>query len=90
VLTHSGSAALAAGESYQPDVIILDIGMPDISGYDVARVARQKPWAKSACLIALTGWGQATDKERAEAAGFDRHLVKPIDADVLRWCAGTK
>jgi CheY-like chemotaxis protein len=57
--------------------------MPDMSGYDVARAARQKPWAKSAYLIALSGWGQATDKERAVAAGFDRHLAKPIDADIL-------
>ncbi len=82
-VTHSGSAALAEGESYQPDVLILDIGMPDMTGYDVARAARQRPWGESAHLIALTGWGQAADKECAQAAGFDRHLVKPIDAEVL-------
>ena len=82
-VTHSGAAALAAGKSYRPDVVILDIGMPDMNGYDVARTARQESWGKSAHLIALTGWGQATDKERAMAAGFDRHLVKPVDADVL-------
>jgi signal transduction histidine kinase/CheY-like chemotaxis protein len=82
-VTHSGAAALAAGESYRPDVLILDIGMPDMNGYDVARAARQESWGKSAHLIALTGWGQAADKERAMAAGFDRHLVKPVDADVL-------
>jgi signal transduction histidine kinase/ActR/RegA family two-component response regulator len=82
-VTHSGAAALAAGESYHPDVVILDIGMPDMSGYDIARAARQESWGKSAHLIALTGWGQAADKERAMAAGFDRHLVKPIDADIL-------
>jgi CheY-like chemotaxis protein len=57
--------------------------MPDMNGYDVARAARRESWGKSAHLIALTGWGQAADKERAMAAGFDRHLVKPVDADVL-------
>jgi signal transduction histidine kinase/CheY-like chemotaxis protein len=82
-VAHSGNAALGMGESYRPDVVILDIGMPDMNGYDVARSARQKPWGKSAYFIALTGWGQATDKDRAAAAGFDRHLTKPVDADVL-------
>jgi signal transduction histidine kinase/ActR/RegA family two-component response regulator len=82
-VAHSGNAALASGESYRPDVVILDIGMPDLSGYDVARAARHKAWGKSAYFIALTGWGQAADKERAAAAGFDRHLTKPIDADFL-------
>ncbi len=57
--------------------------MPDMTGYDVARAARRRPWGESAHLIALTGWGQAADKECAQAAGFDRHLVKPIDAEVL-------
>ena len=82
-VAHSGKAALALGGSYRPDVVILDIGMPDMSGYDVARHARQESWGKSAYLIALTGWGQAADKEHAAAAGFDRHLTKPIDADLL-------
>jgi CheY-like chemotaxis protein len=82
-VAHSGSAALAWGGSFRPDVVILDIGMPDMSGYDVVRSARQESWGKSAYFIALTGWGQAADKERAAAAGFDRHLTKPIDADFL-------
>ena len=82
-VAYSGGAALATGESCRPDVAILDIGMPDMSGYEVARAARHEPWGKSAYFIALTGWGQATDKERAIAAGFDRHLTKPIDADLL-------
>jgi len=82
-VAHSGKAALAAGGSYRPDVVILDIGMPEMNGYDVARAARQEPWGKTAYLIALTGWGQVADKERATAAGFDRHLTKPVDADVL-------
>jgi signal transduction histidine kinase/CheY-like chemotaxis protein len=82
-VAYSGNAALAAGGSYNPDIVILDIGMPDMSGYDVARAARQQSWGKSAYFIALTGWGQSADKERATAAGFDRHLTKPIDPDFL-------
>lgn len=82
-IAHSGHDALALGESYQPDIVILDIGMPDKSGYEVARIARQQSWGKSAYFFALTGWGQAADKERAIAAGFDRHLAKPVDADFL-------
>jgi signal transduction histidine kinase/ActR/RegA family two-component response regulator len=82
-VTHSGNAALIAGASYRPDVVILDIGMPDMSGHDVARAARRELWGKSAYFIALTGWGQAADKERATASGFDRHLTKPIDPDQL-------
>jgi CheY-like chemotaxis protein len=83
-VAYSGTAALACGERYGPDIVILDIGMPDMDGYEVARCARQKPWGQSAYLIALTGWGQAADKERTAAAGFDNHLTKPIDADLLR------
>jgi signal transduction histidine kinase/ActR/RegA family two-component response regulator len=82
-VAHSGADALVSGKSYRPDVVILDIGMPDMSGYDVARSARRQAWGESAYLIALTGWGQAADKERAAAAGFDRHLTKPVDADFL-------
>jgi len=82
-VAYSGNAALASGASYKPDVVILDIGMPDMSGHDVARLGRRESWGKSAYFVALTGWGQTADKERAAAAGFDHHLTKPIDADVL-------
>ena len=82
-VAHSGSAALASGASFRPDIVILDIGMPDMSGYEVVRYARQEPWGEAAYFVALTGWGQAADKERAAAAGFDHHLTKPIDADLL-------
>jgi signal transduction histidine kinase/ActR/RegA family two-component response regulator len=83
-VVHSGKEALILGASYRPDVVILDIGMPDMSGYEVARSARRESWGEPAYFIALTGWGQVTDKERAAAAGFDAHLVKPVDFDVLR------
>ena len=57
--------------------------MPDINGYEVARTARNEDWGKSVYMIALTGWGQADDKERARMAGFDRHLTKPVDPDLV-------
>jgi PAS domain S-box-containing protein len=79
VITHDGSAALAAFGGFAPDVVLLDIGMPGPNGYEVAQKIRQsRPDAKIK-LIAITGWGQESDKERAFAAGFDHHLTKPVD-----------
>ena len=83
IIAHSGKQALELGRQHRPDVVILDIGMPDINGYDVARTARNEDWGISAYMIALTGWGQAEDKERARMAGFDRHLTKPVDPDLV-------
>jgi CheY-like chemotaxis protein len=82
-VAYSGVAALASGADHLPDVAIIDIGMPDMSGYDVVRAARLEPWGNSVLFIALTGWGQAGDKALAMAAGFDRHLTKPVDPAVL-------
>ncbi|HXG04329.1 MAG TPA: response regulator [Candidatus Binatia bacterium] len=65
------------------DVALIDIGLPDVDGYDVARRIRATPHGKSAYLIALTGYGQAEDRRRAEEAGFDTHLVKPVDPEAL-------
>ena len=83
IVAHSGNQALELGRQRRPDVVILDIGMPDINGYEVARTARNEDWGKIAYMIALTGWGQADDKERARMAGFDRHLTKPVDPDLV-------
>ncbi len=80
---HSGQEALAAGPAFLPDVVLLDIGLPDISGNEVASRMRLEPWGKTATLVALTGWGQADDRKRSAAAGFDHHFVKPVDLDVL-------
>jgi CheY-like chemotaxis protein/two-component sensor histidine kinase len=81
LVAHTGEQALAkAGESI-PDAVILDIGMPDMTGYEVARRIRAEPWGKSVFLLAITGWGQEEDKERAMAAGFDQHMTKPVDPD---------
>lgn len=81
---YGGVAALAAIEAHEPDVVLLDIGMPQMDGYEVARRVRARTGtAKRPRLVALTGYGQEVDRARAEAAGFDAHLVKPADLDTL-------
>ncbi len=80
---HDGTTGLTAAEEFRPDVILLDIGLPDINGYEVARRIRQKTWGDNILLIAATGWGQQKDKDLATAAGFDKHLTKPIDYQTL-------
>ena len=66
-----------------PDALLLDIGMPELNGYQLAHRIRGTSWGSRAMLIAITGWGQEQDKRRALAAGFDQHLTKPIDPDGL-------
>jgi PAS domain S-box-containing protein len=78
-----GLAGLDIAESYRPDLIFLDIGMPKFNGYDVARRIRQQAWGSSIRLVALTGWGQEEDRRKSQAAGFDAHLVKPVDRATL-------
>jgi len=78
-----GHAALALAQQKMPDVMLLDIGMPGLNGYDLASRVRQLDGGESVMLIALTGWGQPADRARASAAGFDHHLTKPIDHDEL-------
>ena len=81
---HDGLEALAVGAAFRPDVVLLDIGMPRLNGYDTARRIRQGPWGRSAVLVALTGWGQDEDRRRSLEAGFDHHLVKPVDLSALQ------
>jgi PAS domain S-box-containing protein len=82
VFTADGGAnGLRVGEQEQPDVVILDIGMPEMSGYEVARRLRRTPWGSDVLLVALTGWGQKEDIERAHQAGFDEHMTKPADPE---------
>jgi len=83
-LVHSGQAALQAVESFRPDAVLLDIGMPGMDGYEVARRIRASSLNRGILLIALTGWGQEEDRQRSAAAGFNHHLVKPADIDQLR------
>ncbi|HZY20265.1 MAG TPA: ATP-binding protein [Ramlibacter sp.] len=83
-----GRQALAAAQAAPPDVAVLDIGMPGLNGYEVARRIRAQPWGADVLLIALTGWGQAEDVERAHAAGFDHHVTKPVDFEALQRLVG--
>jgi CheY-like chemotaxis protein len=85
-LAHSGAEALELANQVRPDVAVLDIGMPELSGYEVAKRIRREPWGAHMILIALTGWGQQNDKLLAEASGFDHHCTKPVDPDELQRC----
>jgi PAS domain S-box-containing protein len=78
-VAHDGHSALVAVELRRPDVVLLDIGLPSLNGHDVCRWIRQQPWGKTTVIIALTGWGQEEDRRRSQEAGFDGHLVKPVD-----------
>jgi CheY-like chemotaxis protein len=80
---YDGRTAIQLAEEHKPDAVLLDIGMPEVSGYDVARAIRREAWGRSMRLIALTGWGQAEHRRRSLEAGFDDHLVKPVELDVL-------
>ena len=80
---YDGFAALEIAGNFSPDVVLLDIGLPHMDGYEVARQLRATPAASSALLVALTGYGQSTDHQQAVAAGFDVHMIKPADIDAL-------
>jgi PAS domain S-box-containing protein len=80
---HDGLEAVEAAETFHPDVILLDIGLPKLNGYDVCRRIRQQPWGKNTVLVALTGWGQDEDRRQSKDAGFDHHMVKPMDLAAL-------
>jgi signal transduction histidine kinase len=82
-VVHDGRQAIAMIDSFQPEIAVLDIGMPQLNGYEVARQVRRGPRGTLTTLIAVTGWGQASDKARAAAAGFNHHFTKPIEPDVL-------
>jgi CheY-like chemotaxis protein len=82
-VAYSGVAALEMTQDYRPDVVILDIGMPGMDGYEVARRLRQRPGLEKVVLAALTGWGQQQDRRRTAEAGFNHHLVKPPDPKAL-------
>lgn len=79
----NGAVALESAEQHRPEVALLDIGMPKLDGYEVARRIRAQPWGAHITLVALTGWGQDSDRRRSQEAGFDSHLVKPLDLDKL-------
>jgi two-component system, chemotaxis family, CheB/CheR fusion protein len=80
----NGPDALAAAAQLRPSVVLLDLGMPGMDGYELARRIRAESWGKEALLVALTGWGQEQYRRRSQEAGFDRHMIKPANADALR------
>jgi CheY-like chemotaxis protein len=80
---YDGLEAVQAAATFRPEVVLMDIGLPKMNGYEAAHQIRQQPWGKGMALIALTGWGQEEDKRRALEAGFDHHLTKPVGAAAL-------
>jgi signal transduction histidine kinase len=83
-VAYDGRGALAIAGAFQPDIVLLDIGLPELDGYEIGRRMRTEPWGQRALLVAVTGWGQESDLERSRHAGFDRHLVKPVVPRLLR------
>ncbi|HEX5041501.1 MAG TPA: PAS domain S-box protein [Candidatus Polarisedimenticolaceae bacterium] len=82
-LAFDGVDALETAERFRPDLVLLDLGLPGLNGYEVCRRLRAQPWGKGMTVVALTGWGQEADRRRSEDAGFDGHLVKPMDLKAL-------
>jgi len=82
-VAYDGREALMIASQFHPEVVLLDIGLPGISGHEVARELRRRPGGALLLLVATTGWSQPTDKEQSREAGFDHHLVKPIDPGAL-------
>ena len=80
---HDGLEAIDAFERHRPEVILLDIGLPKMSGHEVCRRIRERPGGREVVIIALTGWGQDSDRRKSQDAGFDDHLVKPVDYGAL-------
>jgi PAS domain S-box-containing protein len=81
---NDGEVALTAADEFRPDVAILDIGLPKVNGYDLAKQLREKEWAKDVVLVALTGWGQEQHRRRSQESGFNHHLTKPVELEVLQ------
>jgi CheY-like chemotaxis protein len=84
MVAYDGFQAVQAAEGFRPDIVLLDIGLPGLSGYEVARRLRERQAHKPKKIIAITGWGQEADRNLSREAGFDVHLVKPVDEAVLR------
>ena len=80
---NDGEAGVEVAAQFRPDVVLMDIGMPKLNGYEAARRIRQHPWGQRMLLVALTGWGHADDRKKSVEAGFDHHLVKPVKMDAL-------
>jgi CheY-like chemotaxis protein len=84
MVAHDGPSACEAALGGTPDLVLLDLGLPGLDGYEVARRLRREPSLDGICLVALTGYGGESDRRRSAEAGFDAHLVKPVGFDALR------
>ncbi|MGH6646914.1 PAS domain S-box protein [Aquabacterium sp.] len=82
-MAHDGMEAVKVAQSFLPDVVMLDIGLPLLTGHEVARHIRAQPWGQTMLLVALTGWGQEEDRRKSQDAGFNHHMVKPVDLETL-------
>ena len=80
---HDGESAVSSAESFLPDVVLLDIGLPKLNGYEVAQRIRENVWGQSMFLIAVTGWGQDEDRARSSEVGLNVHMVKPVEPSAL-------
>lgn len=80
---HDGLEAVTLAESFRPDVVLLDLGLPKLNGYEAAQRIRSEEWGKQMIIIAVTGWSQEEHSAKAKEAGFDGHLVKPVDHNAL-------
>jgi CheY-like chemotaxis protein len=82
-IAHDGRKAVTESERLRPDAVLLDLGLPIVDGFDACRTIRAQPWGRQILLIAITGWGQDIDRRRSAEAGFDHHLVKPVDVRAI-------
>ncbi len=90
-VVHDGFAALEAAQVFLPEAVLLDIGLPEMDGYEVARAMRELPGCEHITIIAVTGWGQESDRQRGRLAGFDHHVVKPADSkDLMQLLSGVR
>jgi len=80
---HDGEAAVTTAEEFRPQVVLLDIGLPKLNGYEVAQRIRGQEWGATMFLVAITGWGQDEDRRRSEDVGMNLHMVKPVEPDAL-------
>jgi DNA-binding response OmpR family regulator len=82
-VAYDGVEGLARAEALRPEVVVLDLGMPRLDGYGTCRALRSSEWGSAVTVLALSGWGQTADRRRADEAGFDGHLVKPVSPEAL-------
>jgi len=80
---YDGKEGVELAGEFRPEVVLFDIGMPKLNGYEACRLIRKQPWGRKVIVIAVTGWGQEDDRQRSHDAGFDHHMVKPVDPQVL-------